>query len=348
MSERYFILAPGVEKSDPFLLVFARHIGGRLHEIDLALHGTGLDILAYVPDAHGRAGDAAAHVFADLGTRKFFPSRNGIAVIMVHIALRAVEHKALYAPADSVFKSAAHERRPVGRNLGAADGVGMGAEVDDGDIGSSRTLDAQKLQRFIRLSKGSNDILVAVTGIGAHGTVLHAEAADKGNAAAIRRAERERSGGEIGARGPGRRDDAGDDLIGIGFNLRRFFGSVTLADLRLAAGVGVGAVDELARTGNAQFLFDDRIRLATQFFTDVDIVHRENEPGLAVPRKRYALCRERIQNPVHKPLVEISRKRNPVRRRYVHAGESRFEIAVGQRGERRQNRKRHHFQLIHY
>ena len=61
-----FVLAPGIEKRDPLLLVLAGQIGGSLHEIDLALDGTSLNVLANIPNAHRRAGDGASHVFAHL------------------------------------------------------------------------------------------------------------------------------------------------------------------------------------------------------------------------------------------------------------------------------------------
>ena len=250
---------------------------------------------------------------------------------MIDVALRTIEEQALDATADAALESAAHERRPVGRNAAAADSVGMGAEIDDGDIRRTLTLETHQLQGFVSLAKRISNIGIAECRVGLNRAILHAITANRRNSAAFARSDGKLRRREIRRGGLGDLQKLANHRVGILLDKFGVLRSVHFADLGFAAGMGVGAVHELARSRNSGFLFNQSISLANKFFANVQIVDSEHKAGLALPRNGYALGHERIDNFIREALVEIARHRHTHRRSYVDTGKSRLELAFGQR-----------------
>ena len=159
---------------------------------------------------------------------------------MVHVALAAVEQHAA-GVVDGLLQDAAGEGRPVAGDAAAAHGVGVDADIRQHDGLAALAVKAQHANALVHIADGCQHIRVVDAGVGAGGAILHAEAADEGDAGGLTHAPAHLGGLEVIQGEHGRVAHAGAEEGEVLLLLLRHDLAV---QVHLGTGVGVGAGDE--------------------------------------------------------------------------------------------------------
>ena len=244
-------------------------------------------------------------------------------VFMVHIALHTVKEQALDTGNGSlgVFPQ---EAGPVCRDLFAANGVGMVAEIDQ-DHGVTFPVESQHIHSFIGFAGMTDDLRVIGIRIGLYLAAFGQIPTDIGNIMGMGNRIAHLCRLQILQRQHNTIHHTGEKLIAVKLlqlRCRHFVDKGAGVDMRI---MDVHRLDRDA--GGLRHRFPEQLR---SILIDTDVVHRHHcHLGIAAGKAK-TVCFQLIQNTLHKTLAVRTGDADPQGRGNIHTRKTNLQCIHNQ------------------